>query len=163
MLGPRARRLLKAGAVDPDAASRRLASAWDPSRLTKADRLGEARCVFATFEHPGGAPRDDALGIAEALALPLMTSTTSVDEWLVEFSYPTDKVTDHRFPTVADAGEHALFEPAPEVAPDPAAPKTCTGWTRPLGKHRPQPEIAHRNDSLRVLNRAPRLVGRVQR
>ena len=125
--------------------------------------LGKADCVFATFEHPGGAPRDDALGMAEALALPLMASPVSVDEFLVELSYPTNSVRNHRFPTVADAGNHPLFEPAREVAPNPAAPETCTGWTKPLGKHRPQAEIVHGNDSLRILNRAPRLVGRVQR
>jgi len=163
MLGPRARRFLKAGAMDTDEASRRLASAWDPSKLTKGDTLGRAGCVFATFDHPGGAPRGDALDMAQALALPAASSPVSVDEAMVEFSYPTDSVRNHRFPTVADAGDHPLFEPAKEIPPNPGAPETCTGWTRPIGKHSPQPEIVHRNNSLRVLDRAPRLVGRIQK
>ena len=162
MLGSRARRLLKAGLTDTGEASSRLASAWDPAKLRNSDKLARRAAAFATFEHPAGAPRNDPLGMAQALALPTTANPASLDEILIEFSYGTDSVANHRFPTVADAGGHPLFEPAREAAPDPAVPGTCSGYTRPLGKQPQQPELVHQNESLRALNRAPRFVGRIR-
>ncbi|MBW8875455.1 MAG: hypothetical protein JF614_10880 [Acidobacteria bacterium] len=130
---------------------------WDPRRMGEEDRLGRGKMVFATFEHPAGAPRDSAQGMAEALALP---RGPLKDEFLLEFSYPTDSVTNHRFPTVAEAGWVPEFQPALEVRPDPARPDTCWGQTRPRGSSTPQPELVHGNASLRVLDRPPRFLGR---
>jgi len=147
--------------LEPKDASKQLARRWNPAKLTDSDRLSRHECVFATFDHPPGASRSNARTMAEALALPVASRPGSANEMLVEFSYPTDSVPNHRFPTVADAGDHPFFRPAPEVPPDPTARETCCGWTKPLGKQSPQPEIVHGNESLRVLNRAPRFVGRV--
>jgi hypothetical protein len=119
------------------------------------------RVVFATFEHKAGAPRSSALAMIEALALPVLVRISGDEEILFELTYETDSVADYRFPTVADAGSWHLFEPAQEWAPDPVAPATCWGWTKPVGTHPPQPEIVHSNESLRILRASPRFLGRV--
>jgi hypothetical protein len=133
-----------------------VAASWD---LVVIDdlRLAKGTAVFATFEHPGGAPRDDAPALAQALALPTRTD----EALLIELSYPTKAVNDTRFPTVADAGLMPRFRPAPEVEPSSGYPETCCGWTEPLGAQPPQPELVHANAALTVLDRPPRLVGRV--
>jgi hypothetical protein len=133
---------------------------WDPSLIEESLLLGgkEAKMVFATFEHPAGAPRNHAGNMAAALALPRRPRIE--EEILVEFSYSTDSVSNHRFPTVADAGWIQEFQPAPEVEPDPARRETCYGRTRPLGPWPPQPELIHENKPFRILNGPPRWVGR---
>jgi hypothetical protein len=115
--------------------------------------------VFATFEHPAGAPRDDATALSRALALPVWQRPRTEPEILVELSYPTAAVQDHRFATVADVHWGPLFRPSPEEAPEPARPASGCGWTEPLGAYPPQPEIVHRNAPLQVLSGAPRFVG----
>jgi hypothetical protein len=134
--------------------------AWNPSLIEESLLLGgkEAKMVFATFEHPAGAPRNHAGRMAAALALPRRPRTEG--EILVEFSYSTDSVTNHRFPTVADAGWIQEFQPAPEEEPDSARRETCYGRTRPLGPWPPQPELVHENKPLRILEGPPRFVGR---
>jgi hypothetical protein len=133
---------------------------WDPT-LVEDLRLGGGAMVFATFEHPAGAPRNHAGNMAAALALP--PGPRVKEKILVEFSYPTGSVSNHRFPTVADAGWVEEFQPAPEVEPDPVRRENCHGWTRPLDtrpRQQPQPELVHENGSLRVLDGPPRFVGR---
>ncbi|HEV7509699.1 MAG TPA: hypothetical protein VGS07_32805 [Thermoanaerobaculia bacterium] len=135
-------------------------ASWNPSLIEDGLLLGgkEAKMVFATFEHPVGAPRNHAGNMAAALALPRRPRIE--EEILVEFSYSTDSVSNYRFPTVADAGWIQEFQPAPELEPDPARRETCCGWTRPLGPWPPQPELVHENKSLRILDGPPRFVGR---
>ncbi|HEX4961747.1 MAG TPA: hypothetical protein VF173_12965 [Thermoanaerobaculia bacterium] len=140
-----------------DAFARLGPSSWD-SGLVDDLRLGGGAMVFATFEHPAGAPRDHAGNMAAALALPPRPRRRK--EILVEFSYPTDSVSKYRFPTVADAGWVQEFKPAAEMEPSRDRPETCFGWTRPTGGWRPQPELVHGNESLRVLDGPPRFVGR---
>jgi hypothetical protein len=137
-----------------------LASSWDSSRLSSVP-LGSRDVVFATFDHPAGAPRTDACALADALALPFLGEPRTADEMLIELSYPTRAVVETRFPTVADAGLAHLFRPAPEVEPSPAEPRTCCGWTEPIGSHPPQPEVVHANAAAGILDRPPRFVGRV--
>ncbi len=136
----------------------RLQARWSSSRLTAGERLGRGGAVFATFDQGAGAPRHDPVALSQALALPFWGRPRAGDEILVELTYRTDDVADHRFPTVADAGWGHLFSPASETAPDDAAPDTCCGWTAPLQGHA-QPEIVHANASLHVLDSPPRLVG----
>lgn len=159
-LGKTARTAFDGGTMTPEDAFSRLALSWISSRLTAAEKLSGGRVVFATFEHAAGAPRSSALGMIEALALPVLVRISGDEDILFELTYETDSVADYRFPTVADAGSWHRFEPAQELAPDPAAPATCCGWTRPAGTHPPQPEIVHANESLRTLSASPRFLGR---
>jgi hypothetical protein len=161
MLGKRARDAFDRGALPPEALFARLRSRWAESRLATTNRLGRGDEVFATFEHPAGAPRDDAEALSRPLALPMWQGPRSKIEILVEMSYPTDAVMDYRFPTAADAGWLHLFRPAPEEEPDDARPETCCGWTAPLGAYPPQPEIVHKNAGLQVLSEPPRFVGSI--
>jgi hypothetical protein len=161
MLGKRARDAFDRGALPPETLFARLRSRWAASRLTATNRLGRGDEIFATFEHPAGAPRDDAEALSRALALPLWQGPRSKMEILVEMSYPTDAVADYRFPTAADAGWIHLFHPAPEEEPDSGRPETCCGWTAPLGPYPPQPEIVHDNAGLQVLSEPPRFVGSI--
>jgi hypothetical protein len=161
MLGIRARDSFDREALPPENAFVRLRDRWASSRLAATDRLGRRAKVFATFECPSGAPRDDATALSRALALPLWQGPRTKQEILFELSYPTDAVTNHRFPTVADAGWLYLFQPAPEEAPQKSRPGSCCGWTKPLGGHPAQPEIVHDNASLQVLSEPPRFVGSI--
>jgi hypothetical protein len=161
MLGKRARDAFDRDALPPETLFSRLRSRWAASRLAPTDRLGRGEEVFATFDHLAGAPRDDAEALSRALSLPLWQGPRSGIEILVEMSYPTDAVADHRFPTVADAGWIHLFRPAPEEEPDSGRPETCCGWTEPLGPYPPQPEIVHDNAELRILSEPPRFVGSI--
>ena len=157
-LGRQAKKNLNRGLISVDEALVGLGtSPWDPKRMGEEDRLGRGKMVFATFEHPAGAPRDSAQGMVDSLALPLGPSKNEI---LLEFSYTADSVTNHRFPTVADAGWIPEFQPASEVEPDSARPETCCGWTRPRGAWPPQPEVVHGNGPLRILDHPPRFVGR---
>jgi hypothetical protein len=162
LLGKAARWAFDNGTMTPEDAFARLVPAWASSRLTPKDRLSRGTGVFATFDHAAGAPRGDARAMSEALALPVAAAGLRRDEILYEFAYATDSVDNHRFPTVADAGRSHLFEPAPEVEPEPANAATWWGWTRPLGARPPQPEIVHANESLRILKSPPRFVGRIR-
>ena len=161
MLGKRARDAFDRGALPPETLFARLRSRWAASRLAATNRLGRGEEVFATFEHPAGAPRDDAEALSRALALLMWQGPRSKIEILVEMSYPTDAVTDCRFPTAADAGWIHLFRPAPEEEPDSGRLETCCGWTAPLGPYPPQPEIVHDNAGLQILNEPPRFVGSI--
>ncbi|MFY9824378.1 MAG: hypothetical protein WAM82_23585 [Thermoanaerobaculia bacterium] len=154
-LGRSARFDLERGTYRPEEAFADLAAEWDSSRAP--GRLAAGDIAFATFDHEGEAPRNDARALAQILALPVRSS----DKVLVEYSYPTDAVRDYRFPTVADVGWMHEFQPAPELAPDSARPETQVGWTRPIGGGVSQPELVHGNEALRVLDRPPRLVGRL--
>jgi hypothetical protein len=161
MLGKIARRDFDSGLMSVEDAFNRMALYWSTARLTDDEMLARSKAVFATFEHEGTAPRDDARALADALALPVLVRVGAGEEILFEFSYQRDSVQGHRFPTVADVGWFHLFQPAPEVAPDPAERHTFWGWTRPLGGQQSQPEIVHENARLRVIDSAPRLVGRM--
>ena len=161
MLGKVARRDFDSGLMSIEDAFNRIAIYWSAARLTDAEMLARSNAVFATFEHNGTAPRDDARALADALALPVLLRVGAGEEILFEFSYQRDSVRGYRFPTVADAGRFPLFQPAPEVAPDPAIQHTLWGWTRPLGGQLSQPEIVHENAPLRMIDSAPRLVGRM--
>lgn len=163
VLGKAARAAFDNGTLPARDAFSRVAAFWAASRMTAENKLAVRRSVFATFEHEAGAPRDDAAAMAQALALPVAVRPMDTDAILFEFSYAADAVRGHRFPTVADARGHHLFQPAPEVEPDWSVPPTCWGWTDPLGGQPPQPEIVHENESLRILSAAPRFVGRITR
>ncbi|MFY9824724.1 MAG: hypothetical protein WAM82_25325 [Thermoanaerobaculia bacterium] len=162
MLGKLAREAFDREALPPEVAFTRVRNRWSVSRLEAADRLRkeDEDKVFATFEHPGGAPRGNAVAMSRALALPLWQWPHSEVE-LLELAYPTDAVDGYRFPTVADAVWIHLFRPAPEEAPDSGRPASCYGWTEPLGAYPPQPEIVHDNALLKVLSGPPRFVGSV--
>ena len=155
LLGRGARLNFDRGTYRPEEAFADLAVRWDAARA--AGRLGWGSMVFATFEHVGGAPRNDARALAQALALPLRAS----DRILVELSYPTDSVGNYRFPTVADVGWTHEFQPAQELAPDSLRPESCYGRTRPAGEETSQPELVHCNEFLHILDSPPRLVGRL--
>lgn len=162
MLGKMARRDFDSGLMSVEDAFNRIALYWSAARLTNAEMLARSTsAVFATFEHDGTAPRDDARALADALALPVLLRVGAGEEILFELSYQRDSVQGYRFPTVADAGWFHLFQPAPEVAPGPTQLHTLWGWTRPLGGQQSQPEIVHENAPLRVVDGAPRLVGRM--
>lgn len=158
VLGPVARESFDKGILTVEDAFSRMKSKWNPSLLRDSDRLGRGDTVFATFSNPGSDPRT-AQDIAEAIAHPVVTAVNSRDQFLFHFTYDSAQVEDHRIPTIADAHWFPLFEPAPEDPPDPSDPRTCFGWTRPIGKQLPQPELVHQNESLKVAYRAPRLVG----
>jgi hypothetical protein len=159
ILGDAARADFQTGRLTVDDALEQVADSWDPAALEDEDRLGADwdQVVFATFEHPAGAPRDQALGMAEALALPVRPRR---EEILVELSYGVDSAPNHRFPTIADAGLAHEFQPAPEVEPNDGHPGSRWGWTRPFGSWPPQPELVHDNVSLKVLDGPPRFLGR---
>jgi hypothetical protein len=138
-----------------------MAASWDPASLSGVDLHWRA-VVFATFDHPGGAPRSDARGLAEALALPFWAGPRAGDELLIELGYPAAAVSETRFPTIADAGLMHLFRPAPEMAPRAGQRATWCGWTEPAGGvHPPQPELVHANAPVAILDQPPRFVGRV--
>jgi hypothetical protein len=158
VLGKAARKVFDDGSLPAEDAFRRIEARWSASTMTPTEQLGRpGSVVWATFRHKKGTPRKDAKGMAEALAL----SPRAGDDLLIELAYPTDKVENHRFPTVADAGLMHAFRPAREVPPDPGRRGTCWGRTKPLGPWPAQPEIVHDNASLGVLWRAPRFVGRI--
>jgi hypothetical protein len=161
MLGKMARRDFDLGLMAVEDAFNRMASYWSAARLTDAEKLARSSVVFATFDHDGNAPRDDARALADALALPVLLRLGAGEEILFEFFYKRDVVQGHRFPTIGDAGLFHLFHPAPEVAPDPANRQTLWGWTWPLGGQQPQPEVVHENAPLQVIDGAPRLIGRM--
>src|SRR5689334_4684685 len=94
VLGKMARVEFDAGRLSPEDAFRRIAARWRSSSMTPTEKLGGGSVVWATFRHRKGTPRDDAKGMAEALALPLRPT----DRILIEFSYSRDKVNNHRFP-----------------------------------------------------------------
>lgn len=89
--------------LPPEKACELLAAGWDSSELQDV-MLGIKPKVFATFEHDQPAPRDDATTLSRALALLFWGRVRTREEILFELSYPTDSVTDPRFPTVAEAG-----------------------------------------------------------
>lgn len=151
------------GTVSAEDTARGIELAWDPAKLKPTDSLARGPQVFATFDHAGGAPRNDALALSKSLALPIWTRPRTGDEFLVEVSYPTNSVENYRFPTVADAGWAYLFCPAPERQPNVGRPESLWGWTCPLDGQPPQPEIVHANGSLTVLDRPPRFVGVIYR
>jgi hypothetical protein len=161
MLGRFGRDDFDSGRLPPDILFTRLRRLWTPARLSTADRLAGRNKVFATFEHPAGAPRDDAKALSQALALSFWQNPRGGMELLVELTYPTDAVQNHRFPTIADAGWGCFFHPSPEEPPDGAKSSSCCGWSEPLGPHPPQPEIVHDNAPLQVLSHPPRLVGAI--
>lgn len=161
VLGATARQNVEDGLISPAEAFTRLAAAWQANRITEGETLARGPIVWATFDHPGSAPRDDAQGMAQTLGLPVLFRISGEEAIVFEFTYATDAVGNHRFPSVADAAWHHQFRPAKEAQPDPDRPETCCGWTEPLGDQEPQPEIVHDNESLRVLARAPRFIGRI--
>lgn len=158
MLGKRARAAFSAGALATEAASARLRDRWDSTRLDPSDRLGRSAKVFATFEHSGGAPRHDATALSQALALSCWQWTGRGPELLVELTYPSERVSDPRFPTVAEAEWTHLFRPASEEPPRADRPASCCGWTEPLGGQPAQPEIVHDNAPLAVAHKPPRFL-----
>ncbi len=146
--------------LPPEKACELLAADWD-SALLQDVMLGIKPKVFATFEHDQPAPRDDATALSRALALLFWGRARTKEEILFELSYPTDSVADPRFPTVAEAGWSSLFQPAEEQIPDPGSPRTCCGWTRPLGPQLAQPEIVHDNAPVTIVETPLRWVGRI--
>jgi hypothetical protein len=146
--------------LPPEKACELLAASWD-SALLQDVMLGVKPKVFATFEYDQPAPRDDATALSRALALLFWGRARTKEEILFELSYPTDSVTDPRFPTVAEAGWSPLFQPAEEQIPDPRNPRTCCGWTRPVGVQSAQPEIVHDNAPVTIVETPLRWVGRV--
>jgi hypothetical protein len=160
LLGDQVLTDLQQGLLSPERACELLAMAWDSSQVQEGS-LGVTPQVFATFEHVEATPRDDAAALSKALALPFWKRPRTTEEILFELSYQTEAVPDHRFPTVAEAGWHSLFQPADERLPDESDPRTCFGWTRPIGPAAAQPEIVHPNSSLAVLRISPRWVGRI--
>jgi hypothetical protein len=163
MLGKLARDAFDRETLPPETAFSRLRVLWSASRLKATDRLRpkEEDKIFATFEHPAGAPRDEATALSRALALPFWQRLRTGLEILVELAYRTDAVEGYRFPTVADSGWVHLFRPAPDEAPASERSASCCGWTEPLGPYPPQPEIIHDNAPLRVLSGPPRFVGSI--
>lgn len=161
MLGRLGRDDFDSGLLPPETLFARLRRFWRPARLRTTDRLAGGKKVFATFDHPEGAPREDAKRLSQALSLSFWQNPRRDMELLVELTYSTDAVRNHRFPTIADAGWGCLFRPAPEQVPDGSIPTACCGWTEPLGPHPPQPEIVHDNAPLQVLSEPPRLVGAI--
>jgi hypothetical protein len=139
----------------------RLEARWSNARFQDDDRLGRGDTIFATFEHSRGAPRDNATEMVKALALPAVVASRVGDDFLYEFSYLSKLLGNLCIPTVADAGWFPLFEPAPEVRPDPVRPETCCGWTKPVGPQQPQPEVVHANAPMELLMGAPQLIGRI--
>jgi hypothetical protein len=160
VLGKVARIEFDAGRLSPEDAFKRIAARWGSTSMTPVEKLSGGSVVWATFRQKKGTPRDDANDLAQALALPLPPRPSGT--LLFELAYPAAKVSNHRFPTVADAGLIHLFRPAREVPPDPSRKRTWWGWTNPLGGWPAQPEIVHDNASLQVLRRAPRFVGRIR-
>lgn len=164
LLGVAARVAFDSGTMSPEDAFSRIEWRWSQSAMTDTERLGGRDTVFATFDFPDvDSPRDNAAAMAAALALEVGTHAHAGDEILFELTYETASVRDHRFPTVADVGTFHLFQPADETAPDVGTPETCCGWTAPLAGQPRQPELVHENESLRILEEPPRLVGRVGR
>ena len=161
ILGVIARDDFQKGFLSLEDAFVQISEDWDARLIRDNDRHAGETIAFATFEHNGGAPRNDAIRMTKALALPFWQRARTADEILVELSYPTAAVSNTRFPTVADAGWIHLFRPAPESEPRRSDPKTCWGWTEPLDGQPAQPEIVHGNNSLKVVDRPPRLVGRI--
>jgi len=155
MLGKRARDAFSARALATEVASARLRDRWDSTRLEPSDQLGRGAKVFATFEHPGGAPRHDATALSQALSLSCWQWTGRGPEILVELTYPSNRVSDPRFPTVAEAEWTHQFRPAPEAPPNAGHPASCCGWTAPLGGHPAQPELVHDNAPLAVVSKPP--------
>jgi hypothetical protein len=160
LLGDQVLADLQQGLLPPEKACELLAAGWDSSQVQEGS-LGLTPHVFATFEHVEATPRDDAAALSKALALPFWQRPRTTEEILFELSYQTEAVPDHRFPTVAEAGWHPLFQPAEERLPAESDPRTCFGWTRPVGPDAAQPEIVHRNSPLAVLRASPRWVGRI--
>lgn len=156
MLGEDAVVDFDAGEIDLEDVFERLEMYWDPSRFQATDRLGKGEGVFATFGRQPGNARQTV----EALAHPVLVSPLSGEEFLFLLRYRSSDVEDHRIPTVADAAWFPLFEPAPDVPPDPRVFDSCFGWTKPLGGQRAQPELVHRNSSLKIVSEAPSFVGR---
>jgi hypothetical protein len=158
ILGTIARREFDGGQMSPADAFIRLARMWNFS-LVSSENLARGNAVFATFETEQSAPREDAGGMAEVLALPICLRVGAGDQILFELSYDRDVVANYRFPTVADAGFMHLFRPAEELQPAASDTNSLYGWTHPLNRAAPQPEIVHENASLQVVREAPRLVG----
>jgi len=158
ILGRSAKANFDSGMLTVDDAFSRMKSKWKPDLLRDCDRLGRGGTVFATFSNLRPAP-GTAQDVVEAIAHPVVTASSTRDQFLFEFTYFSARVEDHRIPTIADAGWFPMFEPAPESPPDPGDHHTCFGWTRPIGKQAPQPELVHQNESLKVVHRAPRFIG----
>jgi hypothetical protein len=158
VLGKSARLNFENGTLSPADAFKQMARRWKFS-MKAPERLSGALAVFATFDHPGGAPRNDAARLANAMALPAILRAGTGDQMLFEFAYDRDSVRGHRFPTVADAGDFHLFLPAAEIPPDPSVPQSLCGWTKPLGGEPCQPEIVHENATFDIVKDAPRFVG----
>ena len=133
---------------------------WAYSRFRDEDKLARDVMVFAAPVRGKWPDNTDALAIAESFGLPIAFGD-GVERFhnLVRYEYDTHAVSNHRFPTFADAGRFPGFLPAPETCPDPKSPDTCWGWTKPLGRNEKRPEIIHDNASLRVLKSPIRYVG----
>lgn len=158
ILGRAAKANFDSGMLTIEDAFSRIKLKWNPNLLRGSDRLGRGDTVFATFSNPGAAP-GTAQDVVEAIAHPVVTASSTRDQFLFKFTYSSARVEDHRIPTIADACWCPLFEPASEFPPDPGDPHTCFGWTRPVGKQASQPELVHQNESLKVAHRAPRFLG----
>jgi hypothetical protein len=98
------------------------------------------------------------MSLCQALSHPFLQRPGWKPEILVELIYPSDRVSDTRFPTVAEAGWTHLFRPAPEMPPHADRPDSCCGWTAPLGGHPAQPELVHANAPLAVVSQPPRFL-----
>ncbi len=60
MLGIMARRDFDSGLMSIEDTFNRIAIYWNAARLSNAEMLARSSAVFATFEHDGAAPRDEA-------------------------------------------------------------------------------------------------------
>lgn len=156
VLGDTAKKDVDDGNLSFSEAFRLLAADWNPANLPD-EKLGGGNHVFATFDASQTIPTDP-IELLNALAHPVLLRTGQ-DVILFELEYATNSVTDHRFPTVADAELVHFFEPAQERAPVPRKPDTWYGWTKPLNGQPRQPEIVHKNASVRILNQSPKLIG----
>lgn len=156
ILGDAAKKDVDDGNLSVSEAFRLLAADWNSAHLP-GEKLGGGRHVFATFGASQTIPAG-ARALLEALASPVLLPP-SKDVILFELEYAADSVTDHRFPTVADAELVHFFEPAQERKPVPSKPDTCYGWTKPVGSQDPQPEIVHKNAFVWILNQSPKFIG----
>jgi hypothetical protein len=134
---------------------------WDPSLFDPSDCLARGDTVFATL-YSSALLALDAQSVAECLGLPCATSpsTGRIRSWhITACEYNATAVSNHRFPTIADAETFPGFRPAPDLIPDRSDSSSCFGWTKPIGTGDPQPELVHNNSSLRVARAPIRYLG----
>jgi hypothetical protein len=133
-------------------AAKMLADNWDASGFEDDDKLGRDLMVFASPTRGSFGSGMGPLEVAQSLGLPCAFGDgLPRTRHVLQCDYHTVAVVNHRFPTIADASRFPGFGPAPETPPLKADQASCSGWTRPLGSMKQQPEIVHDNASLMIL------------